>query len=138
MGSEPRIAALPGALGRVRIHTADARRSLLGMPHPHARLADGRTVVWEAPDDRPENTAVDAEAIDTPADGLVGARLGEDGVERLRRWTRLEVVAKLTRIPALLLLRGARWPSGLAVETVEIDDLIVSVGWRTGDAATRE
>lgn len=128
-----------GFRGSLEVHAAGpggADPRLFGITAPHARLADGRTVVLsEAAVDRGP-TALDAETVDTAVPVHVAAILGAGGgVTALGAWTRLEVAAKLTDTPVLLLLRGAAAPPHVDVMTTQIDDIVVSVGRGAVDAA---
>ena len=80
--------------------------------------------------------AVDVEALDAPAAPYLAARLGIDVPDFLALWTRLEVTAKLQRVPVAQLLhrvrREGRAPPApwLRLRTVAADGLVVSAGWR--------
>ncbi len=113
---------------------------MAGDPAPHSRVADGRTIVWDVPDDAARlrlPAAVDAESIGTHVPSHVARTLSGDPSELLWRWTQLEVAAKLTATPVLLLLRGGvTHTEGIWLATTVVEDLVVSMGWKTADPGT--
>jgi hypothetical protein len=86
-----------------------------------SHLADGRVVGWYgAP-----GTVIDAEICDVAPAHLV-ARFGAE--DFVGRWTRAECAAKLADVPMQVwITRHGLTAAGIAVETVEVDDLVVSV-----------
>jgi hypothetical protein len=81
--------------------------------------------------------ALDAESVDTPIPPHVAARLPDAAqVDPVAAWTRLEVAAKLTGTPVLLLLTGAIPAPHLDIVTTSVDDIVVSMGRSADDAAT--
>lgn len=134
---------MPAPWGRLVVHPAgssgpDGR--LFDSPQPHARLADGRTVIWDWDSwgsacpglaSGQSHRAVDAESLGTLIPGYTGALIGGDSeVDSLTRWTRLEVVAKLAGVPVLLLLRnGAPDLGDWVLRTIVWRDVVVSVGF---------
>lgn len=130
MASEARHVPQWRGLGRVSIHPRSSLQWLLGNPLPHSRVADGRTVVWHAPRwARGRPVAVDAESIDTRLPRHVLARLEGGDSDRLSQWTRLEVLAKLSGTPVLLLLRGSRPQTIVCYRTFQVLDIAVTLGW---------
>ena len=104
-------------------------RELFGITRPHARLADGRTVIWcnALADYNP--IALDAESIDTPIPTHIGRHIaGEQQHECLAAWTSLEVLAKLTDTPILLLLKDIDPTHQAQIVTTSVNDVILSLG----------
>lgn len=99
-----------------------------------SHLDDGRVVAWRGAGVRGQ-VAIDAERI-RPVPRALAARLGEDA---WGRWTRLEVVAKLTDTPVVLLLpapgAAERRPDDIRLRTLTVTEpgggaVVVSVGVR--------
>ncbi len=90
-----------------------------------SHLGDGRVVGWYgAP-----GTVVDAEIQGHEPAHLV-ERFGAE--DFLGRWTRAECAAKLADVPMQVwLVRHGLTAPGIDVETFEVGDLVVSVGWAT-------
>ncbi|WP_157571081.1 hypothetical protein [Nocardioides insulae] len=97
-----------------------------------SHLDDGRVVAWIGPEARGE-IAIDAER-ERPVPPALGARLGRD--QFWQRWTRLEVIAKLTDVPVIGLLPPASTttPVGMVLESVILEAsgsrVVVSLGRR--------
>jgi hypothetical protein len=80
------------------------------------------------------SVAVDAEALTAPAGRYLAERLGLSRPAFLALWTRIEVVSKLTSVPAIALLQRVRAGeplpcTGLRLRTVAAHDLVASAGW---------
>jgi len=91
-----------------------------------SHLGDGRCVAWAGAAAGP--LAVDGEVV-RPVPAALSRRFG--AVRFWDRWTRLEVVAKLTGEPVARLHRDRLDPPeirGLELVTVRVDDVVVSVG----------
>lgn len=123
------IVELPGRWGCVAVHSSADRNCHMGDPRPHARVADGRTVIWHTPPETGRMAALDAESVATVVPAHVGRWLDVPDADALTRWTKLEVMAKLTGTPVLLLLRDRAEPQRDLAATFRIGDLVVSVGW---------
>lgn len=98
----------------------------------HSYTSDGIRWCWQGAD--PAREAIDVE-LPTATPRAVGSRY--DGDEDFWLvWTRLEVVAKLTNTPILVLVaRGGLdrpAPEDIAIEHVSIDGAIVALGRRLG------
>jgi len=132
VASEVRLLTPPDGWGRLRIHPSTQRDFLIGSREPHARLADGRTVVWESPVSHAgESVAVDAEMVRTKVPCQVAGLLPGRVHGHIDEWTRLEVLAKLSGVPVLLLLRGVLPPpNGVTSMTFQVEDLIITLGRR--------
>ena len=134
MASSVRVVALPEWNGSIAIHPRTALRDLLGCREPHARLGDGRTVVWK-PDTPPvlDRIAIDAESLTTHVSAIVRERLDTfDHLGQLCEWTRLEVRTKLSGTPVLLLLRGIQDDSLIDLRTAVLNDIVLTLGTRRG------
>ena len=132
MASSLRIVALPRWHGRVAIHPRRALREFLGSREPHARLGDGRTAVWkpDTPPDR-DRLAIDAESLTTHVPAVITEHLHSfDHLGQLREWTRLEVRAKLSGTPVILLLRGGQDDTLIDIRTTVIHDVVLTLGTR--------
>jgi hypothetical protein len=126
--SSRELAILPVAVGALVLHERAPRRRLGPRSHVH----DGRCL--ECLPKPGYAVAVDGEAMNAPAGPYVAERLGLALSAFLPLWTRIEVAAKLTGVPAIALLQqargGERLPcDGLDIRTVIEGDLVVSAGW---------
>lgn len=92
-----------------------------------SHLADHRVVGWYgAP-----GVVIDAEIADQPVPPALGDRFGT--ADFWARWTQAECAAKLADVPVLLWVRRhGLGPAGFRVETLRLDDLVVSVGHPAG------
>ena len=100
----------------------------IGTDLPDARtrshLSDGRVVGWYGE----PGVVIDAE-IDGPVPPALASRFGEQ--DFWARWTQAECAAKLADVPMQLWIsEHGLGPAGYEVETLELDDLVVSVGHR--------
>lgn len=87
-------------------------------------LADDRVVGWYGA----RGVVIDAEIADQPVPATLGEHFGTE--DFWARWTQAECAAKLADLPVLLWVRlhglGA---AGYRVETIRLEDLVVSVGF---------
>lgn len=126
------LAIVPPHVGAVSLHESppSVRRG------PRSYAHDGRCLECVA--EPGYALAVDAEAFTAPAGRYLAERLGLAPGSFLALWTRIEVTAKLTGVPAAALLQrvraGGRLPRAeLQLRTVVEGDMVVSAGWvRTG------
>jgi hypothetical protein len=98
-----------------------------------SHLGDGRVVGWYgAP-----GTVVDAEIRGASPPAHLVARFGAE--DFIGRWTRAECAAKLADVPMHLWLRrhGLTAP-GVEVETIALEDVVISVGVRTPQLLDRD
>lgn len=121
-----------GALALAASANAAARRS---------RTHDGRVVECVAAPGF--GVACDAEAVQAPAADAIARALGTRRLEALVEWTRIEVVAKLTRRSALHVFRqrlahGALQLGACTIRTSLVGDVVVSVGWLEEPQAQRD
>lgn len=132
MASSRQAIQLAGCNGTIEVHSASQYRAgqrLFGIARHHSRLANGRTVLWCATQVDFTPTALDAETIHTLIPTHFKSRLAERRlIDQLAEWTCLEVLAKLTDTPILLLLRGAVPSQRIHLVTIQVEDIIVSVG----------
>ena len=134
MASEAQVVELPAELGTLTVYSPDgsgANRSLFGVREPHARLSDGRTVVWNPPTGQRADGGncifvVDAEWVDPGPPAGVAERLGCSGPGAALRWTQLEVVAKATGVPVHILLAGGA-PPPIPTTSLLLGNLAVSL-----------
>lgn len=138
MGSDPGFVALPDGLGTLAIYPTrgmGADRVFFGLVDPHCRVSDGRTVVWQPPTRDSERTAhpdvgayvIDVELIGRGLPARVAAKLGGGGPSAVLRWTQLEVTAKVSGIPAHLLLSGRVPVPDLPMDSAIVGDLAVTL-----------
>ena len=139
MGSDPQVVALWDGLGVLAIYPPDrqsADRAFFGLAAPHCRVSDGRTVVWQSlaqggeVDGHPSESGphvMDVEFIGSGLPAQVATKLGGSGPSAVLRWTRLEVMAKVSGIPALLLLAGRVPMPDIPMESGIVGDLAVTV-----------
>lgn len=141
VGSDPRVATLPDGLGVLAIYPPDregADRAFFGLAAPHCRVSDGRTVVWQppTPDDgfaghlEAGTHVMDAELIGPGLPTTVAAKLGGRGPGAVLRWTQLEVTAKVSGIPAHLLLAGRVPMPDIPMDSAIVGDLAVTLARR--------
>lgn len=100
---------------------------LLGDAVTRSYLADDRIVGWYgAP-----GVVIDAEIADQKVPDALAARFApESAVGFWIAWTRAECGAKLSDVPIMLWLREhGLSEGGHDVETVRLDDLVVSIGF---------
>ena len=92
-----------------------------------SHLADGRVVGWYGE----PGVVIDAEIATQPVPAALAARHG--GEDFWVRWTRMECVAKLTDVPAVLLQRDLDRPPppGVELTTLRLADVVVSIGRRS-------
>lgn len=112
-------------LAHLRVGTSAETADAVTRSH----VSDGRVVGWYGD----PGTVVDAEiCTDSPPAHLV-SRFGAE--DFLGRWTRAECAAKLADVPMHLWLQEHGLTSGdYAVDTLELDDLVVSLGRAAGAA----
>lgn len=107
--------------------------SLFGIPTPHARLTDGRTVIWNPADwieVAQRHTAIDAECLTAQVPSRVRGYLGCTGLLAHVRWTRLEILAKLSDEPSLLILRNGMTWKDVVCRTYLVADIVATIGVR--------
>ncbi len=143
MGYRTGVLKTEDAWGVVTIHPATDKgpdRTLLGSRLPHARLSDFRTVTWEPSHAlRGRNVALDAEALGTSMpQSVVGRLKASNPFHAQRQWTRVEVVAKLTDTPMLVLLRqDPSEPRGIVMDSQVFGGVWVTRGFCSVDAGHR-
>lgn len=113
-----------GASSRARLRVGTDLPDAVTRSH----LADGRVVGWYGE----PGVVVDAE-IDGPVPPALAAAYGEQ--DFWARWTAAECAAKLADVPIAIWLRQHGLSAvGAEIETLRLDDLMVSVGRARLDA----
>lgn len=93
-----------------------------------SHLSDGRVVGWYGE----PGVVIDAE-VDGPVPPALASRFGAH--DFWARWTQAECAAKLADVPMQLWIsEHGLGPAGYEVETLERDDLVISVGQRRARA----
>lgn len=82
----------------------------------HSYTSDGMRWCWQDAD--PKHNAIDAEIIEVPPPALKKRHTGPECF--WRAWTRLEVVAKLTNVPAALLVASG------GLQTLAVPHVVVA------------
>ena len=129
MASEPQEFQLPLELGVLEVHPARSDgpdSGFFGSPAAHCRVSDGRTVVWRPGPGHGHPHFMDAELVTQDVGGHVAECLEADEGSAILRWTRLEVAAKASGIPVLLLLVGSEPAPEIEVQSCIVGDLVVS------------
>ncbi len=117
MGPLARPAGTPGPSSRDFLRVGRDAADALTRSH----LSDGRVVGWYGE----PGVVIDAE-IRGPVPPALARRFGEQ--DFWARWTQAECAAKLADVPVQLWIsEHGLGPAGYEVETLELDDLVVSV-----------
>ena len=112
-------------------------------PGPASYDPDGIRYKFVPPEgEDPSRYAIDVEHRDTPAPAPLKLYMGlDDDDEVYRRWTVLEVIAKLTGEPSLVLLQRFKWRHDIRAEVsgkidirrADTANLWVVAGYRLGE-----
>ena len=120
---------MPSKLGVLEVHPARSDgpdSGFFGSPAAHCRVSDGRTVVWRPGPGHGHPHFMDAELVTQYVPDQVAGCLEADEGSPILRWTRLEVAAKSSGIPVLLLLVGSKPAPDVEIQSCIVGDLVVS------------